>query len=179
VVLMPSALFASGATGSGTLPLTPGLSPLVRQLAVSGFTDESTLSQLADAGPLLGELDPHWDTRVLEHLAPAGLWLGIAPHALAPSDRERGCSESRAEFRDVVQLAEAGGRGRDHSLRGALAPMASQQALSLAALGDHAGARALLRMERALDRTDPLARALRQRLGAAPAGKVAVHDLID
>jgi hypothetical protein len=179
VVVMPTALFASGALGRGALPFTPALSPLVRQLAVSGFADEYTATELAERVPLLGELDPHWDQRLLEHLAPAGLWLRVSPHALAPSARSQAAAESRAAFRELVSVAESAERGRDRGLRRALAPMASQQALTLAALGDRSGARALLRTERALDRSEPVALALRQRLAAEPEGKVAVHDLID
>jgi hypothetical protein len=36
-----------------------------------------------------------------------------------------------------------------------------------------------LRSQRALDRNDPLALALRQRLADDPAGKLALHELID
>jgi hypothetical protein len=179
VVLMPAALFARGALGRAELPRTPVLAPLVRQLAVSGFADEYTLRQLADVGPLFAELDPHWDTRSLEHVASGDLWLSIAAHARAPSDRARAALASLPSFRAVVRTAEAEGRPADRALRRVLAELASQQALSLAALGDRAGARVLLRSQRALDRNDPLALALRQRLADDPAGKLALHELID
>jgi hypothetical protein len=179
VVVVPASAFAGGMLGAGAMPRRPELAPLARQLTVSGFVDEYTMSQLADGWPLFAELDPHWDRRLLEHLAPAGLWLRVAPQALAPSERARGAAGSRRALRDALALAEEAPLGRDRGLRRALAHMATEQALSLAALGDHRAARAHLRAQRELDRSEPSARALQQRLAAQSGGLVAVHDLID
>lgn len=179
VVVVPASAFAAGTIGAGAMPARPELAPLARQLTVSGFVDEYTMSQLAEGRPLFAELDPHWDRRLLEHLAPAGLWLRVAPQALAPSERAHGAADGRRALRRALALAEEAPLGRDRGLRSALAHMATEQALSLAALGDHVAARAHLRAQRALDRSEPSARALQQRLGAQSGGMVAVHDLID
>jgi hypothetical protein len=179
VVVVPASAFAGGTLGAGAMPRRPELAPLARQLTVSGFVDEYTMSQLADGRPLFAELDPHWDRRLLEHLAPAGLWLRVAPQALAPSERALGAAGSRRALQGALALAEEAPLGRDRGLRRALAHMATEQALSLAALGDHTAARAHLRAQRMLDRSEPSARALQQRLAAQSGGMVSVHDLID
>jgi hypothetical protein len=178
IVVVPTALLPRGSLRDSLGRSHPRLAPLLRQLAVSGAADEFTLSQLADQSPLFVELDPGWDLRLLEHLAPDGLWLGVAPHARGALDRRAGSEGSREALWRVVEPLTAAG-ALDAETRSALSAVAREQALLLAALGDREHARKVLHIRSKLTPRDSLTAELAARLGDAQRGAVAIADLLD
>jgi hypothetical protein len=178
IVVVPTALLPRGSLRDSLGRSHPRLAPLLRQLAVSGAADEFTLSQLADQSPLFVELDPGWDLRLLEHLAPDGLWLGVAPHARGALDRRAGSEGSREALWRVVEPLTATG-ALDAETRIALSAVTREQALLLAALGDREHARKVLHIRSKLMPRDSLTAELAARLGDAERGAVAIADLLD
>jgi hypothetical protein len=176
VVLVPLALLQRGSVRERLLRRAPELKPLLRQLAVNGKPDEYVLGRLADARPLFVELDPRWDTRLLEHLTPDALWLGFAPHALGRSDRTAGVSRARAALARLLADPELAG-AFDARTRQVLAGQAGQQALALAVLGEVKPAERVLRSLRRIQPRDPLALELTARLQRGT-GRVAVNELL-
>lgn len=173
VLLVPAPFLSSGAFMERLLAAEPELSPLLRQLTVHGVADEYSLCQLADLRPVMVELDPAWETRLLEHLRPEPMWLAFSPHALGRSERREGMALSHAAFRHVWHAEP----GKDPSTRRALAASASHQAVLLAALGDRKDALRLLRIARRFDPEDPLALELGVRLEQTSRGRIAINDL--
>lgn len=174
VIIVPTPFSGSGAFMERLLVAEPELSPLLRQLTVHGVVDEYSLSRLADLRSVFVELDPAWDTRLLDHLRPEPIWLAFSPHALGASERRDGMARSHAAFRRIWQ-AEG---GADPSTRRALAMSASHQAVLLAALGDRGDARRLLRVVRRLEPDAPLALELGARLEQKTRGRIAINDLL-
>lgn len=175
VVVVPAPFLSSGAYMERLLTLEPELSPLLRQLTVHGVADEYSLCRLADLRPVFVELDPAWDTRLLEHLRPEPTWLGFSPHALGASERQEGMARSYAAIRRLRQANP----GKDPTTSRALASSASDQAVLLAALGDRGDARRLLRVVRRLEPADPLALELGARLDQTSRGRVAINHLLE
>jgi hypothetical protein len=91
------------------------------------------------------ELDPAWDRRLLDHLRPTPLWLGVAPHTLGRSDRGIALAgdSGRRAFRRVLSVAK-GIPGGDAGTLAVLSQRAREQVVVLAALGDKANARRVL-----------------------------------
>jgi hypothetical protein len=178
VVVVPTALLPRGSQRSALGRAHPRLAPLLRQLAVSGSADEFALSQLADRDPLFVELDPAWEPRLLEHLSPEGLWLGVAPHAIGALERRAGAEASREVLWRVVEPL-ASTDALDAATRSVLAAAVRQQALVLAAHGDRQHALDMLHVRGKLMPPDALGTELAARLGAAERGAVAIADLLE
>lgn len=177
VVVVPAAWLAAGAAPPGALALPAIAGGLARKLMIEGHADERSLSRVADERPVFVELDPLWDERLLEHLAPGPLWLSFAPHAVHRAERRAGVAESLAALELTLRAGEAS--GRDERTRRVLSDIVTQQALALAAVGDRAGAAKLLRAERALGVRDARARSLARRLRREERGRVALRELLE
>jgi len=76
----------------------PALQKALQDISLEGRPGEEALTILADARPVLVELDPAWDRRVLSHMIPDRLWLRFAPEPRGPSDR-------KAAFADLQDRA--------------------------------------------------------------------------
>jgi hypothetical protein len=175
VLIVSSALLSSSALrGEGALS-EPSLLPLLRQLWVNGSADEYSLCRLADVRPVFTELDASYDSHLLEHLTPEGIWLGVSAHALAPSERRAGTERSLALFRDTLRRA-GGADALDPATRRVLGEAAAQQGRLLGLLGERQPAERLLRAARRIERRGPLGSDL-QALGGPPARvRVAAGD---
>lgn len=88
VLVIPVPMLRHGRVTSNLLPSEPAVAQLLRDLALTGQASEYGLSLLADARPLLVELDPRWDKRVVTHLTIDGPWLRYEPQVLGRSDRK-------------------------------------------------------------------------------------------
>jgi hypothetical protein len=143
LLLIPLPALERGAPAGSLLEREPTTAALVRDVAIHGRPSEYALSTLADTRPLLVELDPESDPRLLEHLLPQPAWMRFAPHALGRSDRRVGLEEARRSFDRLLPLAKNADFA-DHATLAVLAQGLAQQAFFLAAVGDRDDARPLL-----------------------------------
>jgi hypothetical protein len=184
VLILPAALLADSSLGRELQRSEPSASPLLRQLWVNGTADEYSLSRLADDRPVLVELDPSWDRRLLEHLRPEGLWLGFSAHARGASERRVAAERVRPTLRRILELSgdgaglEPGAAALDPETRRALGDAVGRGALSLAVLGERDAARRMLGTARRIERYNPLVIELAARL-AEVGGHVAASDLLE
>jgi hypothetical protein len=191
VLLVPASLLTDSSFGRDLPRSSPSAAPLLRQLWVNGAADEYSLSHLADERPVFVELDATWDTRLLEHLRPEGLWLRYSAPELGPSERRDAPSRSRAALRRVLEaigveepmLPGGASAGDDPALdddtRRALGDALGRQALALAALAEREPARRLLRAALRIDPDNPLAAGLAVRLTEPASGRVAARHLLE
>jgi hypothetical protein len=156
----------------------PVVTTLVRDVAARGHPTEYALSSLADARPLVVELDPAWDQRLLEHLLPEPFWLGFSPHPLGRSDRRAALEGGRESFRRVVAVATAPLAG-DPSTARVLANQARAQAAVLAALGEREGLTPVLEDLKQLDPEGPFMAELQRRLAQRKRGPIELDGLVD
>ncbi|MEZ4439098.1 MAG: hypothetical protein R3B72_08415 [Polyangiaceae bacterium] len=88
VLVVPVPMLRHGHVTNHLLPSEPAVAQLLRDLALTGEASEYGLSLLADARPLMVELDPRWDERIVSHVTVEGAWLRYAPQVLGRSDRK-------------------------------------------------------------------------------------------
>ncbi|MEQ9322249.1 MAG: hypothetical protein RIF41_23990, partial [Polyangiaceae bacterium] len=88
VLVIPVPMLRHGRVTNNLLPSEPAVAQLLRDLALTGQASEYGLSLLADARPLLVELDARWDKRIVTHLTIEGPWLRYEPQVLGQSDRK-------------------------------------------------------------------------------------------
>jgi hypothetical protein len=149
VVVVPVSLLERGALRRRLLAAEPALSPLLRDIALSGRPGEYALSTLADARPLFVELDSTWDERLSEHVVPEAFWLRFHPNPVGRSDRTLAVARAGSRF-DRVVAAVAPGAGAE-ATRAVVVASLRQRALFLAARRDHETT------AQTLDRLDKLA----------------------
>ncbi len=135
VLVVPRPLLAHGGLAAQLLSREPQLGPLIRDVAIQGAAGEFALSQLADARPLMVELNPSWDRRLVAHLTPQNLWLRFAPHALGSSDRDRGVDSAERSIRRVLRYAQPL-HGTDWTTLGHLRSEIFDQGSAVALTGD-------------------------------------------
>lgn len=87
VLVVPAPLLQKGEVLRHLVPTEPAVSQLLQDFALHGEASEHGMTTLADVRPLLVELDPDWDRRVIDHLKVEGAWLRFAPQRLGTSDR--------------------------------------------------------------------------------------------
>jgi hypothetical protein len=153
------------ATGDTRLALDllraePALQKALQDISLEGRPGEEALTILADARPVLVELDPGWDRRVVSHFVPDHLWLRFFPEPRGPSDR-------KAAFADLASRAD---RVRAASLLGGKPDLMTSRMLR-ARLIDGALVAALLG-----DRDE--ATALAARIGSVPGGELFSAELM-
>lgn len=88
VLIVPAPLLRRGEVVRHLVPSEPAVSQLLQDFALHGQASEYGLSVLSDARPLLVELDPSWEQRVVDHLRVEGAWLRFEPQRLGRSDRK-------------------------------------------------------------------------------------------
>jgi hypothetical protein len=186
VTLVPAGLLTASSLTGELQRSAPGASPLLRQLWVNGVADEYSLSRLADERPVLVELDASWDSRLLEHLRPEGLWLRFSAGASGASERRAAATRARVIVRRVLDVSGVGADDSTHArlavdaeTRRVLGDALGQQAMSLAALAEREPARRLVTMAGRIDPHNPLAAELRERLAGPEHGRVAISDLLE
>ncbi|MCA9641627.1 MAG: hypothetical protein H6718_07420 [Polyangiaceae bacterium] len=163
ILVVPTGMLDKGSVARELLSREPTLSPLLRDVAVSGVPGEFALSSLADVRPLYVELDPRWDTRLVDHLVPEPMWLAFAPTALGRSDRGASLEKGREAFSEVLQIAK-NPKGRDEATLAMLEVRAKEQVLALAALNDKQSVASLVDDLKQIDPTDPLVARLEKQL---------------
>ena len=165
LLLLGSSLSAEPRYAAALLRREPAMQQLLRDAALEGYPREEALTIVADARPLLCELDRAWDRRTVSHLVADGLWLRYAPQPLGASDR-------RSAYPDLVQRAEAVASASLHERRAdattaALLRGRVVDAVRLAAaLGDRDELPLLVAAIERLVPDDAFARELRARLSA-------------
>ncbi|MSP26131.1 MAG: hypothetical protein EXR75_13435 [Myxococcales bacterium] len=166
VLVIASPLLGHGAVMPNLLPREPDLAPLLRDLALTGHASEFGLSVLADARPLAVELDPHWEHRLVAHLALDGPWLRFIPeHLSAPERRGDGGRVLGADGRIAPRIAS--GPYRDTPSATVVGRTLKEHASALSLLGLTEPARTLLEELTRLEPSDPFARSARIRLAHA------------
>ena len=137
----------------------PALQKALRDISLEGRPGEEALTILADARPVLVELDPGWDRRVLSHMIPDRLWLRFAPEPRGPSDRKAAFSDLQARAARVLLASSVADK-----------PDADTAAMIRARLVDGAVVAALLG-----DRDEAMT--LAARIGAVPGGELFSAEL--
>ena len=164
VVVVPVSLLERGALRRRLLAAEPALSPLLRDIALSGRPGEYALSTLADARPLFVELDSTWDERLSEHVVPESFWLRFHPNPVGRSDRTLAVARAGGRFDRVVAAVTPGEGAEAEATRAVVVASLRQRALFLAAHRDHeTTAQTLDRLEK-LEPNDEVAKKLRVEL---------------
>jgi hypothetical protein len=177
LVVVPLSLLDRGSVAAKLLELEPTLAPLIRDTSMSGRPSEFALSTLADARPLFVEFDPTWDPRLGDHLLPSPFWFAFAPHAVGRSDREAAFGRKRNAFRRALRVATAPEQ-RDRATLTVLAGQASEQAVTLAALGDRDTVAHVLEDLDTIDPAHPVAREIRARFERDRTGQIDIAGLL-
>jgi hypothetical protein len=136
VVVVPVSLLERGALRRRLLAAEPALSPLLRDIALSGRPGEYALSTLADARPLFVELDSTWDERLSEHVVPEAFWLRFHPNPVGRSDRTLAVERAGGRFDRVVSAVNPGEGGDAEATRNVVIASLRQRALFLSARRD-------------------------------------------
>lgn len=178
VLVVPMPMLSRGSVAARLLDAEPDLAPVIREISVNGRPSEYALSSLADARALYVELDPQWDRRLMDHMAPQPLWVGFAPHALGRSDRKAAMEAGRGAFRRVLETARKLPH-RDRATLAMLGARAREQAIVLAALGDRTGVGTVLRDLRATDAQGAFVSELEKRLDKDRRGRIDVAGLVE
>jgi hypothetical protein len=140
VVVVPLTLLSHPDLLESLLKAEPNLAALIRDINVNGSPTEHGLSQLADSRPLFVDLDPRWDSRLMAHLLPEGMWFRYSPHPLGRSDRARGLVQARKASDRMIRSFGHGAQETSAPLKALFARRLQEQAVLLASLGDTASA---------------------------------------
>jgi hypothetical protein len=177
LVLAPLALLEHPDFAAAALAEEPALAALIRELAMEGRVGEFSLSSLADARPVVLDVDQQWDPRLLVHVIPGPLWLQFSPTPQGRSDRSTPRVLDRSAWqrvRDVASLAGA----RDADTLAVLVAAAMQQSVVLATLGDREPLELVLKDLERVDGQQALTTRLRTRLAASPKGALDLRDAL-
>lgn len=164
VLAIPAALLSDARLAKGLLDEEPALAAILRDLSIQGRPSEASLTLLADARPLLVELDPSWDARLVSHLVAERLWLRFLPQPFGRSDREQAFSAAEPRFQAVKEAVTSAG-SLDPATSAVLAAQLRSQAASAGVMGDRDAAFALLERLAAFSEDDPFIAELSHRLG--------------
>ncbi len=177
ILIVPLGMLDRGSVARELLRAEPGLTPLLRDVAVSGVPGEYALSSLSDLRPLYVELDPSWGARLVDHLMPESFWLSFAPTAMGRSDRSAALARSRRAFAEVRELGSRPGAEDDATLA-MLQVRAREQLVALAALNDKEEVRRLTADLRELDPQDPLVLRMEKQLSTHKRRRLDVSHLL-
>jgi hypothetical protein len=165
VLVIPAPLLRRGLLPDHLAPSEPRVLDVLRDFALVGQAGEYGLSALADARPLLVELDPRWDERVVGHLAVEGAWLRYAPQMLGESDRPPAPHVLAVEGR-IVQGIHAG-KVDDEPTARVVVKTLREHVATLALVGMGTETLPLLDGVERLTSADPFATSARLRLAHA------------
>ena len=157
----------------------PALQKALQDVSLEGRPGEEALTILADARPVLAELDPGWDRRVDSHFVPERLWLRFAPEPRGPSDRKAAFAEPHFHERGA-NAAAAGSKPYelDADTATALRARLLDAAVLAALLGDRDEAKSLAVRIGALPGSELVAAELMQRLLATKSGPIDAKSLL-
>ncbi len=102
VIVVPTRLLGRGSVSADLASTERDIEPLLRSIAITGSSNEFSLSKLADARPLFVELDRAWDDKETSHLTVSGLWLRFAPQPLGAVDRKMNVATSTAALERLL-----------------------------------------------------------------------------
>ncbi|NUP11496.1 MAG: hypothetical protein HOW73_36080 [Polyangiaceae bacterium] len=88
VLVITRSLLSRGDTATRMLVHEPTTEPLLRAVALTGTTDEFSLSEIATTRPLFVELERGWTAAEYAHLTVDGVLLRFEPEPLVSSDRK-------------------------------------------------------------------------------------------
>lgn len=163
VVVVPAPLLERVGLRRRLLALEPALAPLLRETALTGKPSEFALGELADTRPLYLEIDPAWDPRLLDHLAPRAFWIRYYAHPLGNSDRRAALDKGQAGFARV--MAKIGSSGeREPATRAVLLSHLRERAGFFDHVADSDSLGRILEGLKALDPSDPLLQELTPKL---------------
>jgi len=177
VLIVPLPILGESRMTVGLLRAEPALQQTLRDVSLDGRPGEEALTILADARPVLAEIEPGWDRRVVSHLVADHFWLRFAPEPLGPSDRRAAFADLRARFDRVFKVSMSPERpdpATAMALRSRLADAATEAAM----LGDREEAIALLELLGKVTNGDRFVTELTQRLAASKAGSIDVRGLL-
>jgi hypothetical protein len=163
VVVVPSQLLERPGLRRRLLALEPALAGLLRETALSGKPTEFALSSLADVRPLYVEVDPRWDPRLLDHMAPRAFWIRYYPHPLGNSDRRDAFDKAQGGFARVSEKATRSG-GSEPATRAVLLANLRERAVLFDRLADRVNLARVLESLKGLDPMDPLLEDLGRKL---------------
>jgi hypothetical protein len=166
VLLIATPLMVRSAELSRLLSLGSDVTPLLRDLSVTGRASEYALSLLADARPLEVELDAAWDGRMLSHVALDGPWLRFQPETLGMSDRAADSQSALLAEARVAASLRAGAR-RDAASVAVVGRTLKEQTAALSLIGMAPATAPLLDELERLMPDDPFAVSARLRLAHA------------
>ncbi len=163
VIVVPASLLERVGLRRRLLGLEPALAPLLRETALSGKPSEFALTTLADVRPLYVEIDPTWDPRVLDHLAPRAFWIRYYPHPLGNSDRRAALDRGQAGFARVLAKVQNSGE-REPATRAVLLSNLRERARFFEHVADHDSLGRVLAGLKTLEPGDPLLQELLPKL---------------
>ena len=157
----------------------PALQKALQDISLEGRPGEEALTILADARPVLAELDPGWDRRVDSHFIPERLWLRFAPEPRGPSDRKAAFFEPHFHERAAsIYAASPGAYELDTQTAIVLRARLLDVAVLAALLGDREEAKALAGRIGAVPGGELVAAELMQQLLTTKSGPVDVRSLL-
>jgi hypothetical protein len=159
------------------LRVEPALQKALQDISLEGRPGEEALTILADARPVLVELDPAWDRRVLSHMIPERLWLRFAPEPRGPSDRKAAFADLHARSARVLAASSIAGKP-DADTASMVRARLIDGAVLAALLGDRDEAAALATRIGAVPGGELFSAELMQRLLATKAGPVDARNLV-
>lgn len=162
VVIVPTSLLRHGHVTNNLVPSAPAVAQVLRDYALAGQATEYGLSLLADARPLMVELDERWTPQTVSHLTIDGPWLRYAPQVVGKSDRKITAHVLAGRVSESIEADAA-----DDPTATVVAKTLKEHAatLSLLGLGEHTS-ELIDRVER-LTPDDPFVTSARLRLGYA------------
>jgi hypothetical protein len=178
VIVIPSAGTGDTRLALRLLRAEPALQKTLQDISLEGRPGEEALTILADARPVLAELDPGWDRRVYSHFVPERLWLRFAPEPRGPSDRKAAFSETRFERVAATDAGRPLALELDVDTANILRARLGDAAVLAALLGDREEAKSLASRIGAVPGGELFAAELMQRLLATKSGPLDVRNLL-
>jgi hypothetical protein len=108
VLVVPEPALGLAAHLERFLTLEPGLSKLILDLNLAGIPSEHALYELTDRRPVLVEVNPAWDVRLLAHLEPRAGLAAYSPHSLTNSERRARLDLEEPVFGRLLAAASEG-----------------------------------------------------------------------
>jgi hypothetical protein len=155
----------------------PALQKALQDISLESRPGEEALTILADARPVLVELDPTWDRRVDSHFVPDHLWLRFAPEPRGPSDRKAAYSDLHAHAASVLAASLVADKP-DPDTASMLRTRLVDGAVVAALLGDRDEAAALAGRIGAIPGGELFGAELTQKLSVTKSGPVDVKSLM-
>jgi hypothetical protein len=166
LVVIPEPLLERGNVAALLLRQEPALSPLVREMALSGAPTEFSLSSLSDARPLFVEIDESWPKRLRDHLGPRPFFPRFSAHPLGRSDRAQSLKESDDGWQRALAVATRPA-ARDAATLAVMQSELRDRALLLVDDGDRDAAELAVQALLSIDPHDTVAATLTARLTAS------------